>query len=85
MVIAQISLYARVLIRRLPLELDFVKYNFLMALLTIFLGSSFGYADFIIIICISLYLIDISSYVNPPDTNIAAADNPKDEKQILIQ
>jgi|WetSurSiteA1Bulk_404760.scaffolds.fasta_scaffold00747_5 hypothetical protein len=84
-VIAQISMYARVMSKRLPLELDFIKNNFLIALLTIFFGSSFGYADYIVIICISLYLIDTASYFNPPDTGVPAADMPNDEKPILIQ
>ena len=79
MVIAQVSLFTRVLIRRMPADLDFIKYNFLMALLTIFFGSSFGYADFIVIIAISLYLIDIAPYINASDVDIAADDNANDQ------
>jgi hypothetical protein len=82
MVIAQISLFTRVLIRRMPADLDFIKYNFLMALLTIFFGSSFGYADFIVIIAISLYLIDIAPYLHAPDADIAADDNANDQTPV---
>jgi hypothetical protein len=59
LIIAQLSMYMRVMLRRLPQELDFIKYNFFVLILNIFISTgAFGYAESIIIICISLYLMD---------------------------
>jgi hypothetical protein len=83
MVIAQISLYVRVMIMKIPVELDFLKYNFLIALLAIVFGSSFGYADFIVIICISLYIIDTSSHFSTGELKTNITEHTENENQIL--
>jgi hypothetical protein len=64
-VIAQISIYVRITLTRLPGNLEFVKLNIIASLVTILIGSSFNSADYILIVCISLYLVDISSYYDP--------------------
>lgn len=84
MVIAEISLYTRAMILRLPVDLDFIKYNFFLSILTIFIGSSFGTPDFIVIVCISLYLIDTSAFISFSDTETTAADIPKEEQRVRI-
>jgi hypothetical protein len=61
-VIAQFSIYFRVIFMRLPNELDFIKLSFIALLLTLIVGSSFCSADNVVIICISLYLVDISPF-----------------------
>jgi hypothetical protein len=81
LVIAQISIYIRIMIMRLPEELDFVKYNILASIFAIFFGSAFSYAENIVVLCILFYLVDISSFYKPVNADIQD-DIGKDEKQI---
>jgi hypothetical protein len=71
LVIAQIIIYVRAMSIRLPGELDFIKLNFLVLILTIFIsGGAFSYAENIVIICLSLYLIDISHVYDKAEKGI---------------
>ena len=72
-VIGQMSLYIRILFMRLPGNLDFVKLNIGASLLTILLGSAFSNEDFIVIVCIMLYLVDTSVYFNSTENDYMPA------------
>jgi hypothetical protein len=80
-VVAQLSIYARIMFMRLPEELDFVKYNILASVFAILVGSSFSYADNIVVMCMMFYLVDISSYFKPATTD-NQGDIGTDEVQV---
>jgi hypothetical protein len=85
LVIAQISIYTRVLLMKLPGELDFIKYNFIVLFLTIFISDgAFSYSENIVIICILLYLIDSSFSFKPENTGFTSIHR-KDETLIPNQ
>jgi hypothetical protein len=65
-VVVQLSLYIRIMRMSLPPELDFVKYNVFAFLVAILFSTSFSYPDAIVILCILLYLVDVSSVYNLP-------------------
>jgi hypothetical protein len=74
LVIAQISIYIRVMFMRLSMNYDFIKYFFLILILTMFLGGgAFSNTESIAVLCVSLYIIDVSSEqksipsMEPPD------------------
>ena len=63
---ALIILY-RILIKKIPEKLMFIKYNFMAILITLVTGSgAFGSADSIVIICLLLYLLDL--YMNDAES-----------------
>jgi hypothetical protein len=80
LVIAQITLYVHVMRIRLPHVMDFVKYYFFVLIITIFIsGGVFGYAESVVIICILLYLIDISFYYDPVSREYSSISERKEE------
>jgi hypothetical protein len=64
-ILAQLSMFIRILFMRLPIELEFVKLNTIAFLVTIMTGSSFNAPDFIVLNCMMLYLVDVSGYFMP--------------------
>jgi hypothetical protein len=59
-VITQLIIYGRILFLRLPIHLEFLKFQIMVTVLTMFTGAgSFTTADNIVIICIILYMIDV--------------------------
>jgi hypothetical protein len=77
-VIAEISIMVRIAFMRLPLELEFIKLNIIASLITVLTGSSFNSSDFIVIICISLYLAEISPYYDSIKASTASAKGRKE-------
>jgi hypothetical protein len=68
-VIAEISMFVRVMFFKLPEELRFIKYYILVLIMTIFIsGGSFSYAENIMILCILLYIIDVSKFTESPES-----------------
>lgn len=60
LVIAQLSIYIRVMFIRLTPTFDFVKTYFIILILTMLIsGGAFSYAESISILCITLYIIDV--------------------------
>ena len=59
-VVAQLTIYFRVLFFKLPGHLEFLKLSVLSSLLTMFLGQGvLSAADSIVSLCIILYLVDV--------------------------
>lgn len=78
-VIAQISIFVRVLLMRLPVELAFLKYNVLASILAIMFSSAFSYADNIVVICMTMYLADTATFFEPKE--VFAPDQMSLEEQ----
>jgi hypothetical protein len=83
LVIAQVSLYFRIIFMRLSSDFEFIKYYIIATAITMFLGTAFGDAGNIVIICICLYLIDISSYYNPTSTENLSV-HPEEETETPV-
>jgi hypothetical protein len=84
-VVAEISIFLRVMLMRLPVELAFLKYNVLASILAIMFSSAFSYADTIVVICMTMYLVDTAAHFDiPEEINLSPAKNdfPADEEQV---
>lgn len=80
MVIAQISIYVRIIFMRLPTDYEFIKYFIISNALTMLLGTAFGDAGNIVILCIVLYLVDVSALYEPSGSK-GFAEIIENEKQ----
>jgi hypothetical protein len=84
LVIAQLSMFTRIMFIRMPAEFDFVKFNILASILSIFFGSSFSYAENIVVLCIMFYLADVASHY-AKEASGSMPDISKSETQISLQ